>query len=143
MSFLLAGFLAAVPPIVGAQVVVEEDIGCDQVESMLVEGRSASAVIAALVVKGRLLPEATVYAMGCGGDANRVAIATAGVALSTTLAEAQAVTAAVVAAAGETSPAAAAAREALKIFEFTAKQPVGYKTDYMPQGGIDDVSRSQ
>ena len=141
MNFLLAGFLTALPFAANAQF-VGEDNRCEQIETMLVAGKSPSEVLAALVTSGMVLPEATVFAMGCGGNINRVAIATAGVELSSSLAEAQAVTAAVVVAAGTSSPEAAAAREALKLFELTAKQPVGYKSDYTPQGG-GAVSASQ
>lgn len=130
---LLTVVLTLLPAWASAQ--SEEDESCDEVEQMLEAGNSPAEVIAATVDSGMTVTEATVFAMVCGGESNRVVIATAGVGLAGSLPEARSVVVAVVATAGETSPEAAAVRQAYKAYEKTARQPEGYKTDYTPHGG--------
>ena len=86
----------------GASAQVEVDPAFDTVKE-LVDGSSPETVINAVMNTGKTLPEATVYAMVAGGEANRVALATAGVGMAGNLAQAREVANAVMAAAGETA----------------------------------------
>ena len=101
----------------------------------LVNNSSPEAVIDAVMNTGKTLPEATVYAMVAGGEANRVALATAGVGMSGNLAQAREVANAVMAAAGETGPVADAVRVALDEYARHMDQPSVYEDEYSPGGG--------
>lgn len=141
MNFALASLLAALPLAASAQI-PGEDRSCQQVEDMLAAGKSPAEVVTAMVNTNMALTGATVFAMECAGEADRAAIAAAGVGLATTTDEAKGVVRAVVHAAGESSAEAKAARDALKSEKKQPKPPKGYKTDYTPHGGGDDVSPS-
>jgi hypothetical protein len=114
----------------------EEDESCQRVDKRLQGGDSAKEVITGVVDGGMSLTEATVFAMVCGGQGNRVAMVTAGVALAGSLAEAQSVVSGVIAAAGEGSPEAVAVHEAFNAYKRTAKQPAVYEKEHIPQGGF-------
>ena len=134
LNLCLAGVFAVLP--LTAVAVVEGDESCERVERLLQAGISAKGVVAEVVDGGMTLTEATVFAMACAGQDNRIAIATAGVALAGSLSEAQAVVTGVVAAAGETSQEAAAVREAFNTYKRTAKQPAVYEREHIPHGGF-------
>jgi hypothetical protein len=114
---------------------LETDPSCERIEQLLVMGSSPHDVLAAVVNDGMSLVEATVFAMVCGGQENRIDIVTAGVEMADSLAEARSVVAAVVAATGDSSAESAAARAALDTYEKTARQPDVYESDYIPHGG--------
>ena len=118
-----------------ASAALETDPSCERIEQMLVMGSPPHDVLAAVVNDGMSLVEATVFAMVCGGQENRIDIVTAGVEMADSLAEARSVVAAVVAATGDSSPESAAARAALDTYEKTARQPDVYESDYIPHGG--------
>jgi len=130
----LAALLLALPEALSAQTVPQGE-SCEKVESLLASGSSAGEVIAALVDGGRILTEATVFSMVCGGQDKRIDMVTAGVGLAASLPEAESVVTAVVAAAGEGSPEAVAARGALESYAKTAPQPPVYRGEGAPTGG--------
>lgn len=110
---------------------------CAELLAMLEAGESEETVVRAVVETGMSLSEATVYAMLCGGDSYRLAIAVAGVTLSSTLAQAQSVANAVIAAAGDNSDVAIAVREAVIVIAKGLPQPGVYVDEYTPTGGTD------
>lgn len=131
----LAGACVLVLFSMAASAELETDPSCERTEQMLVVGSSPGDVVAAVVNDGMSLVEATVFAMVCGGQENRIDIVTAGVEMADSLAEARSVVAAVVAATGDSSPESAAARATLDTYEKTARQPDVYESDYIPHGG--------
>lgn len=114
--------------------VEQQPPSCVDLLEMLHAGAAAEAVVRAVVATGMSLAEATVHAMGCGGDSYRNAIAVAGVKLASTLAQAQSVANAVIAAAGENSELAAAVRKAVDLVAEGLPQPSVYVDEYMPTG---------
>jgi hypothetical protein len=128
----LAAVFALASPGTSAQ--VEVDPAFDTVKE-LVGSSSPETVINAVMNTGKTLPEATVYAMVAGGEANRVVLATAGVGMAGNLAQAREVGNAVMAAAGETGPVADAVRVALDEYARHMDQPSVYEDEYSPGGG--------
>jgi hypothetical protein len=133
LRVFLASLLALVPGIASAQEV--EEASCDKVRAWLAADSSADEVVQAVVATGITLAEATVFAMVCGGEENRVAIASAGVASAGNLAQAQFVADAVMAAAGQTGAVADAVRAAVKTYAENMPQPEVYQDNYTPRGG--------
>jgi hypothetical protein len=113
----------------------EETRSCEPVQSLLARGTAPEDVVRAVVDTGMTLGEATVFAMVCGGEANRVAIATAGVSLAGNLAQAKSVANSVLATAGETGPVAGAVDAALQDYVKNMPQPSVYEDQYTPHGG--------
>ena len=114
---------------------VEDPRSCEPVLSSLAQRASPEDVVSAVVDMGMTLGEATVFAMVCGGEANRVAIATAGVGLAGNLAQAKSVANSVLATAGETGPVASAVEVALQDYVENMPQPSVYEDEYTPHGG--------
>ena len=129
----LCGLLAAIPLGVSAQ--VEEQQSCDNISELLAGGSSAGDVVRATMATGMNLVEATVFAMVCGGEANREAIATAGIEAAGNLAQAQSVAYAVLATAGQTGPVADAVRLAMDDYARHMPQPDVYQDEFTPTGG--------
>jgi len=120
---------------------------CASLQQMLAGGSSAEAVIAAVAATGVNRADATVYAMDCAGDGSREALVAAGVAGADNLAQAQSVTDAVLAVAGENAAVINAANFALRDYIRQMPQPDVYEDQYTPTGGgfgtLDrDVSRA-
>lgn len=111
-----------------------EQRSCSCLSSMLEDGGSAEAVVRANIDAGMDLSEATVFAMGCGGEDNRVAIAVAGVRLASSLAQAQTVANSVLATVGQTGEVADAVREAVRMVARDLPQPGVYVDEYTPTG---------
>jgi hypothetical protein len=86
------------------------------------------------------LAEATVYAMECGGDEHREAIATAGIEAAENLAQAQSVADAVLASAGQIRAVVAGVHAALQEYVRAMPQPDVYEDKYTPTGGDGAVS---
>ena len=107
---------------------------CESVKNVLAEGGSAAEAVRVTRLMGMGLAEATVYAMVCGGEANRIDIATAGVAAAENLAQAQSVAYAVLATGGETGPLADAVRGAVNEYARLMSQPKVYQDEYTPLG---------
>ena len=116
--------LLALP--LGANAMMNEGDAYATVQSMLGSASLPVSIISTLKDDGRTRPEATVFAMVSGGEDNRVAFAIAGVESSTSLMEAQLVTQAVLAAAGETGPVADAVREAMHAYSKTLRPPTTF-----------------
>jgi hypothetical protein len=119
-----------------ANAAMDEAAAYSTVQTMLADGRSTPAdIIAALKDDGRTLSEATVFAMVSGGEDNRVAFATAGVASATSLMEAQAVVDAVLATAGKTGPVADALGVAFTKYSASIQPPSTYTGGNIATGG--------
>jgi hypothetical protein len=137
-ALFLFGLLAYIPLAAVAQ--DEGERSCDAVLSLLAGGSSAGDVVRATVATGMSLAEATVYAMECGGDENREAIATAGIEAAGNFAQAQSVADAVLASAGQTGSVAEAVSAALQDYIKHMPQPDVYQDKYTPTGGDGAVS---
>lgn len=139
ITLCLATVLAFLPLAASAQ---ENSQAYSEVNASLTNGTSHSDIIRALIDNHDMtLSEATVFALVSGGEANRVAFATAGVGLASNLPQAQGVVAAVKATAGETGASAKAADVALDEYITSMPQPTVYENKYSPTGG-GDVSTS-
>ena len=113
----------------------DEMPSCEKVQVLLNNGSSATDVVRATMDKTMTLAEATVYAMVCGGEENRVAIATAGIESAGNLAQAQSVANAVLATAGQTGAVANAVNGAMKVYAEHMPQPYVHEDKYTPYGG--------
>ena len=129
----LTSLLLAMPFAVSAQ--TGEKPSCELVQNLLEGGSSTGDVVRATVETGMSLAEATVFAMVCGGEENRVDIATAGIEAAGNLAQAQSVANAVLAAAGQTGAVAVAVNEAMEVYARHMPQPGVHQDDYTPTGG--------
>jgi hypothetical protein len=119
----------------GANATMDEAAAYSTVQTMLVDGRTPADIIAALKNDGRTLSEATVFAMVSGGEDNRVAFATAGVASATSLMEARGVVDAVLATAGRTGSVAGAVQVALTDYAASIQAPSTYTGGNIATGG--------
>lgn len=135
LNIMLVALLASLSLASFAETQLEEALDCEEVENMVRAGSTPSDIVDHLYHSGMALSGATVLAMECGGQENRVATAEAGVGLAGNLVQANSVVRAVAEAAGETGPETVAARRAYGNAERLAKQPDGYRGDYTPQGG--------
>lgn len=135
LQWYLAGWLAVMPVVASAQTVATDKQSCDRVRYLLDVGSPAGAVVRDTVAAGMTLAEATVFAMVCGGEENRVAIATAGVELAGNLAQAQSVATAVKATAGQTGAVAVAVDKAMLEYARLMPQPNVHQDEYTPTGG--------
>jgi hypothetical protein len=115
-----------------------EERSCDCLARMLDEGASAEDVVRVGIDADLDLAESTLFAMGCGGEDNQVAIAIAGVRLASNLSQAQTVANAVLANFGETGEIADAVREAVRLVARDLPQPGVFVDEYIPTGS--DVS---
>ena len=113
----------------------DETPSCEKVQAMLKGGNSVGDVVRATMGEGMTLVEATVFAMVCGGEDNRVAIATAGIEAAGNLAQAQAVANAGLATAGQTGAVASAVNRAMKEYAEHMPQPSVHEDDFTPTGG--------
>ena len=132
LKLCLASLLLLVPLWGSAE--TEAKQSCEQVQSMLKEGAPAADVVRATMETGMTLAEATVFAMVCGGETSRVAIATAGVEAAGNLAQAQSVASAVLATAGQTGAVADAINIAMKAYARSMPQPNVHEDNYTPYG---------
>ena len=133
LRLTILGLLITLP--ISANASMEEAAAYSTVQSMLGSGNSADQIIAVLKDDGRSLAESTVFAMVSGGEDMRVAFATAGVESATSLAEAQSVVNAVLAAAGETGPVAEALHVAMNNYTKYMHQPSIYTGGNIATGG--------
>ena len=133
LRLTLLSLLISIP--FGANAAMDAAAACNTVQTMLVDGSTPADIIAVLKEDGRTLSEATVFAMVCGGEDNRVAFATAGVSSATSLMEAQGVVDAVLATAGQTGPVADALRVALTDYTETFPPPATYTGGNIATGG--------
>jgi len=112
-----------------------EKPSCEKVQGLLKNGSPAADVVRATMDSTMTLAEATVFAMVCGGEENRVAIATAGIESAGNLAQAQSVANAVLATAGQTGAVADAVNGAMKVYAEGMPQPYVHEDKYTPYGG--------
>jgi hypothetical protein len=133
LNVFLASLLALMPLAASA---LENEAAYNDVVSSLDGGTSSGDIISALIKDYDMtLAEATVFAMVSGGQANRVAFATAGVELASNLPQAQSVANAVKATAGDPGAVATAVDQAMEEYARHMPQPDVYKDDYSPKGG--------
>jgi hypothetical protein len=133
MNVFLASLLALMPLAASA---LENEAAYNDVISSLDGGATPGDIIRALVNDYDMtLAEATVFAMVSGGQANRVAFATAGIESAGNLAQAQSVAYAVKAAAGDTGAVATAVDQAIAKYAELMPQPSVYEDEYSPTGG--------
>ncbi len=119
----------------GANATMDEAAAYSTVQTMLVDGSTPAEIIAVLKDDGRTLSEATVFAMVSGGEDNRVAFVTAGVASATGLMEAQGVVDAVLAVAGRTGSVADAVQVAFADYAASIQPPPTYIGGNIATGG--------
>jgi hypothetical protein len=133
LNVFLASLLALMPLAASA---LENEAAYNDVVTSLEGGTTAGDIIRALVKDYDMtLAEATVFAMVAGGQANRVAFATAGIESAGNLAQAQSVANAVKAAAGDTGAVATAVDQAIAKYAELMPQPNVYEDEYSPTGG--------
>jgi len=130
----LAAVLAALP--FAATAAIPDDEDCDVVKQLVKDNTPPATIIKTMVGGGMALEEGAVFAMVCGGEANRVPIAVAGVEAAANLVQANGVATALIATAGETSPVAGAVRNALKEYRRLASQPPVYSPEHERSGGV-------
>lgn len=142
LRICLAGLLALGAAIASAQdtgaptsISEDEQESCTKIRNDLLAGSSPDQVVRATVTAGKTLAEATVFAMVCGGEDYRAAVAAAGVAAAGNLAQAQFVATAVMAAAGQTGPVADAVRAEVETYARNMPQPQVHEDRYTPYGG--------
>lgn len=133
-AILMAPLSGSAQDVPGQQSPDVESSSCTELRDMLSEGASAKDTVLQAVASGMTLIEATVYTMVCGGDANRVAVATAGITLADNLAQAHSVANGVLAAAGKTGPVADAVTTALAAYARNVPQPNVHQDAYTPTG---------
>jgi hypothetical protein len=137
LTLSLSGLLSLLP-LAAAGAEVGESEAYETVHTMLAQGSPHGEVIAALRgTEGMSLPEATVFAVVSGGEANQVDFALAGLAAAATLEEAETVVAAVLAAAGENGPVADAVNRELLAYRRRETPPPGYGGHDRHYGGCD------
>ena len=129
----VAGFL--VPLWLSGPALAQDDNACGRLLEMFDAGSSAEDVVRAAVEEGRTLSEAAVFTLVCGGEAHRVDVAVASVAMSGNMAQAEAVAQSLVRTAGEGSPVAAAAYSTLRGLIENLPQPSIHQDSYTPHGG--------
>jgi hypothetical protein len=117
-----------------ATTLIKEQCNCFVLLDMLEDEANAEDVVRASVAMGMNLSAATVYALECGGESHRTAIAVAGVRLANSLAQAQAIANAVLAAVGQNGDLSAALREAVALVARGLPQPNVYVDEYTPTG---------
>jgi hypothetical protein len=137
VKLFLPVLFTATPLIAGAQPASEreDERSCAQVEDLLAAGSSPAEVVTALVDGGMALTGATVFAVECAPEANREALARAGVELASNIQQGQGVVQAVSFAFGEQAPVTLAASSAYTDWVKTFAQPAEYQNDYTPHGG--------
>jgi hypothetical protein len=133
LRLTLLSLLISIP--FGANATMDEAAAYSTVQTMLAASSTPADIIAALKDDGRALSEATVFAMVSGGEDNRVAFATAGVASATSLMEAQTVVDAVLATAGQTGPVAEALQVAFTEYSSNIQPPSTYTGGNIATGG--------
>ena len=133
LNVFLVSLLALMPLAASA---LENEAAYNDVVSSLEGGTTPGDIIRALIKDYDMtLAEATVFAMVSGGQANRVAFATAGIESAGNLAQAQSVAYAVKATAGDTGAVATAVDQAMAKYAELMPQPNVYEDEYSPTGG--------
>jgi len=142
LNLFLASLLAVFPWAASAEdngasgYSLEHKAAYDAVNSELGKSTAPADIIRMLTKEpyDMSLSEATVFAMVSGGQANRVAFATAGIESASNLAQAQAVANAVKATVDVPGAVATAVDEAMVKYAELMAQPDVYKDVYSPKG---------